>query len=1468
MYKSGDVDGVSVTPSPPSPLIHPPTNAQVEFHSSFCHYCRRRTFVFAKKPSLASNLVCTSTSSPSGSLSKGFSVSMGVLADFPSVNLNFLKISATYLSWLINIPSFFCFTCRPKKNASSPIKLIYVVPPPYTGTFMPPKPDLVFHNAPNDAETVHTTFNVEIGPTKPDKYLSPTPRPLEPIKEDWIYDSKDDSEAKIPQNAPSFVQTTKQVKPLRPSVKPVETSIPAANPKTTIPKPTSHRNSKNRKACFMCKSLTHLIKDYDFYEKKMAQTTSRNHAKRGNHKQYAKMTLPNPQRHVGNPQHTLKDKGVINSGCSRHLTGNMSNLSDFEAINGGYVTFGRNPKGGKISGKGKFDGKVDEGFLVGYSVSSKAFRVFNSRTRIVQETLRINFLENKPHVAGSGPLWLFDIDTLIKTMNYQPVTIGNQSNPSAGVQEQFDAEKVEEETVQQYVLFPVCSAQSKKHDDKTKREDKGKNHVESLTGYRNLSAEFEDFSDNSTNKDNAASTLIPAVGQISTNSTNTFSAAGPSNAAASPTYEKSSYVDSSQLHDDLNMPELEDITYYDDEEDVGAEANFNNLETSVTVSPIPTTRVHKDHHATQIIGDLSSATQTRSMTRVAKDQGGRIDYEEVFALFARIEAIRLFLAYASFMGFMVYQMDVKSAFLYGTIKEEVYVYHPLGFEDPDHPDKRGKIDQTLFIKRQKGDILLVQIYVDDIIFGSTNKDSCKDFEKLMKDKFQMSLIKTMNDVPRLQALVDKKKVIITEATIRDALRLDDAKGIDCLPNEEIFNELARMGYVKPSTKLTFYKAFFSSQWKFLIHTILQYMSVKRTSWNEFSSSMASTIICLSTGRKFNFSKYIFDSLVRNVDSSTKFYMYPCFLQLMIRKQVGDLSSHSTKYSSPALIQKVFANMIRVGKGCLGVETPLFEGMIVAQQVGKGAAEVNVEDVPAAGVADKGAASVVDDAVPAAVEEPSIPSPTPPTPPPQPSQDQPSISQRVKKLEKRNKASKLRRLKKVGTAQRVETSDDTVMDDVSKQEWIIIDMDADKDVTLKDVVVVAKDVQDAEIKESLDVQERQAESQTQIYQNDLEHADKVLSMQDVDIEPAELQKVVEVVTTAKLITEVVTVASATITAAALQLTTIATPTLTTAPSTAKRRKGVDDVTNQVQRKEKEDNAVMRYQALKRKPQTKAQARKNMMIYLRNIAGFKIDYFKGMKYDDIHLIFEKYFNSNVAFLQKTKEQIEEEYSRALKRISESQEDKAAKKQKLDEEVTELKRHLQIVPNNKDDVYTEAIPLARKVPVVDYEIYIENKKPYYKIIRANGSPQLFLSFLSLLRNFNREDLEVLLELVKARFASSKPKNFLDDFLLTTLTYMFENPDVQAQMILLVKRRYPLTRFTLDQMLKNVKLEVEEESEVSLELLRFIRQQHQEGEDCLVILCINPLYVNTVSFGVDAAKDFKKNTTAGERLNAAKSS
>nr|GFA48269.1 hypothetical protein [Tanacetum cinerariifolium] len=162
---------------------------------------------------------------------------------------------------------------------------------------MPPKPDLFFHDAPNVNEIIHTAFNVELNPTKPNKDLSQSNRPSAPLIEDWVSDSKDDSEGELihTQINPSFVYPADQVKNHRPSV---EHPILAANLKTEIPKSRGHGNSTTRKACFVCKSLTYLIKECDYYKNKMVQKPNRNHAMRGDHQHYARMTTPNPQRHV------------------------------------------------------------------------------------------------------------------------------------------------------------------------------------------------------------------------------------------------------------------------------------------------------------------------------------------------------------------------------------------------------------------------------------------------------------------------------------------------------------------------------------------------------------------------------------------------------------------------------------------------------------------------------------------------------------------------------------------------------------------------------------------------------------------------------------------------------------------------------------------------------------------------------------------------------------------------------------------------------------------------------------------------------------------------------------------------------------------------------------------------------------------------------------------------------------------
>nr|GEV17310.1 putative ribonuclease H-like domain-containing protein [Tanacetum cinerariifolium] len=1714
----------------------------------------------------------------------------------------------------------------------------HAVPPPYTRTFMPPKPDLVFNTTSTTVETDHPAFTVQLSPTKPKQALSHTNRPTAPIIVDWVSDSEDEYETKAPQIVPSFVQSSEQVKSPRHSIKHVETSIPAATPKPASPKSDSSGKRKNRKACFVCKSMDHLIKDCDYHAKRMAQPTPRNHAHRvltqskpvsftvvrpiSTAVPKIKVTRPRHahsivtkskspiRRHIthspspktsnsppritavkalvvssaqGNPQHALKDKGVINSGYSRHMTGNMSYLSDFEELNGGYVAFGGNSNSGKISGKGKIKScKLD--FDDVYFVKELKFNLFSvsqmcdkknsvfftdteylvlspdfklsDESQVLLRVPRENNMNNvnlkntvpsgdltclfakatldesnlwhrrlahinfktinklvkanlvrglptkvfkndntcvackkgkqhrascktKPVSSVDQPLYMLHMDlfgptfvnilnkksyclvvtddysSLTRTMNYQLVTAGNQTNPSAGFQDKFDAEKAREEIDQKYMLFPVwysvstnpqnndgdaafdgkehdfdakkpeskvsvslsSSAQSRKQDDKTKKEAKGKSPVESFTGYRDFSVEFEDCSNNSINEVNTAGTIVPTVGQNSLNSTNTFSAA-----------------------------ELEDITYSDDEDDVGAKADSNNLETSIIVSPILTTRVHKDHPVSRIIGDLSLTTQTRSMTRVVQDQGGLlqmfnddfntymfacflsqeepkrkvwilvdlphekrsigtkwvfrnkkdergivvinkarvvaqghtqeegIDYEEVFAPVARIEAIRLFLAYASFMGFMVYQIDVKSAFLYETIEEEVYVCQPPGFEDPNHPDKvykvvkalyglhqaprawyetfanyllvhgfqRGKIDQTLFIKRQKGDILLVQIYVDDKIFGATNKDLCKSFEKLMKDKLQISLMGELTFFLGLQVKQKKDGIFISQDkyvaeilrkfgltegksastpidTEKPLLKDPDGEDVDVHTYRLISWKCKKKTVVATSSTEAEYVAAASccAQVPWIQNQLLDYGDSPLLGVNTPRSDedrlelMELMVFLLPKVKKVRIGVNAVDLQVNDVtrlqalvdrkkvvvqrlrlekhsiwmmqrvwivcpmriflqswlewdtrshppsshftklssrasgNSTTKFYMYPRFLQLIIRKQVGDLSTHTTKYALPALTQKIFENIRRVGKGFSGIETPLFEGMLVEQEIDEErdadehAEEVNTEgdnnaahgevptvaekqsilsptpptlppqppqDIPLIfligdlsthttkyaspaltqkvftnmrrvgkgfsrietplfegmlieqeideeGDADEhveevnseGDDSVAYGEVPTIVEEQSIPSPTPPTLPPQPPQDILSTSQvqhtppspqsqpppqpqqaadfpisllqeaidayadlnrRVEHLEY-DKIAQTLEIKKL-KRRRVETSNDTVMDDESNQGRMIAKMDQDDAIVLKDDKAEDKDVDDAvkdakeaKVVKNAQVQGRQAKSQAEIYKIDMDHANKVLSMQEDKTKPAEVQEVVDVVTTAKLFTEVVTATNETVTAASTIITTVetqvpaaTTATLTAAPS--RRRKGVTIkdpkeksttstiIPTETKSKDKGKGILVEEpKPLKKKQQIEqdekyarelhAELNKDIdwneaidHVKLKAKEDPALDYFKGMSYDDIRPIFKAMFNSNVDFLLKTKEQIEEEENRALQTINETPAEKAAKRRKLNEEI----------------------------------------------------------------------------------------------------------------------------------------------------------------------------------------------------------
>ncbi|GKB94462.1 putative ribonuclease H-like domain-containing protein [Tanacetum coccineum] len=369
----------------------------------------------------------------------------------------------------------------------------------------------------------------------------------------------------------------------------------------------------------------------------------------------------------------------------------------------------------------------------------KAFRVYNIRTRKVEENLHIRFLEDKPIIAGDGPKWLFDIDVLTKSMNYVPVVVGTNSNDFVGTKESVGTGHSSKETgsSQDYILMPLwkdgslfgSSSKNACNDEPQPSSDAGKKDDEGLSQESGIADQER-----------------------------------PKNITTAPL---------EATHADLFGGETE--------------VDMSNITTAYLVPSTPNRRIHKDHSLDHVIRDVQFGVLTRRMTKTTNEQGKSpkskraigtkwvymnkkdercivirnkarlvargstqeegIDYDDVFAL-----------------------MDVKSAFLYGKIEEEVYVCQPLGFEDPEFPDRvykvekalyslhqaprawyetlstylldngfqRGQIDKTLFIKRVKSNILLVQVYVDDIIFGSTKKKLCIEFETLMHKKFQMS----------------------------------------------------------------------------------------------------------------------------------------------------------------------------------------------------------------------------------------------------------------------------------------------------------------------------------------------------------------------------------------------------------------------------------------------------------------------------------------------------------------------------------------------------------------------------------------------------------------------------------------------------------------------------------------------------------------------------------------------------------
>nr|GEY42476.1 hypothetical protein [Tanacetum cinerariifolium] len=626
------------------------------------------------------------------------------------------------------------------------------------------------------------------------------------------------------------------------------------------------------------------------------------------------------------------------------------------------------------------------------------------------------------------------------------------------------------------------------------------------------------------------------------------------------------------------------------------------------------------------------------------------------------------------------------------------------------------------------------------IFQARFNENIRFFFKLKEEMEaeDQEIIKSINETPAQMAakrrklttpLASKVPVVDYQIVLIDnkprllfAKSLNDAEGVVRLPNEEIFAGLAQIGYEKPSTKLTFYKAFFSSQWKFLIHTILQSLSAKRTSWNEFSTSMASAVICLS------------------------------------KEPSWRLSTHTTRFISLALTQKVFANMRRVGKGFSGVETPLFEGMLAVRQPaeeGVAVAQVQVDDAVAAAIEEN-----IKENVAEYVSHDAIPSP--------PHHDIPSPSQAL----------------------------------------------------------------------SLPPQQPQSSHQ----------------------DPPQVSAA----------STTIPAASATIPAAKPSILAAA-PTVVSAYT--RRRKGVIikdpeeelplktlDETPKVTDKGKEI-LVETPKPMKKKDQIELDAEYEKKLHEeinKDYEEFSKDIDWDAAMDHVNQKSTR-FDENIRFLFKSREEMEAEDQEIIKSINETPVQKAAKRRKLSEEAQEaedLRKRLEVVEDEDDDVFFEATPLASKVSVVDYQIVLIDNKPRFKIIRADETHQFYISFTTLLKNFDREDLESLWRIVKDKFSTLKPTNFLDEYLLLTLKTMFEEPNGQdaiwrnqksvhglalvkrwklltscgvyvitlstVQLFLLVERRYPFSRFTLEQLVNVTRLQVEEET-FGVDVVEEIKEKHQ---------------------------------------------
>nr|GEW51697.1 hypothetical protein [Tanacetum cinerariifolium] len=978
----------------------------------------------------------------------------------------------------------------------------------------------------------------------------------------------------------------------------------------------------------------------------------------------------------GNPQIDLQDKGVTDSGCLRDMTGNMSYLTDYKEIHGGYVTFRGNPKGGKITGKGKFNGKADEGFFIGYSINSKAFKAFNSTKRIVEENLHIRFSKNTPDVVGSGLDWLFDIDALIRIMNYEPIVTGTQSNGFAD--DRFQ---------------PLSDSGNKVDKDPSKGSE--------------CKDQEQDDNVNNTNNVNAASTN--GVNAISKKISNEFAF-------------------------DPDMPALEYISTFNlssDHEDDDEEVNMNNIDTTIQVSHVPTTRVHKEHplnHVKQgttqtrnMSKNLHLTTQTRNMSKNLEEHGfistihQRTNHKDLqnylFACFLSQEEPKktlldlpngkraigtkwVFQNKKNERDFVVYPMDVKSAFLYGKIEEEVYVCQPPGFEDPDFSDKVGKIDKTLFIRRNKGDILLIQFYIDDIIFGSTKKELCDAFKKIMHEKFQMSSVGELIFFLGLQVKQKQEGIFISQDKYDE-----DGKEVDVHMYRLMIGSLMYLTSSRPDIMFAVCACA-----RYQVNPKVSHLHVVKRNFR-YLKGLPKFGLWYPKDSPFDLvaytdSDYAGASLDRKSTTGGCQYLWCKLISWQCKKQTV-VANPTTK--DKAVNKEMNDSLVRAATTASSLE---------AEQESR-----NVNKTQSKATPNESSSQETDSGGGLRYQE--------------------TIGDTIAQTSLRMYLNFLMiYCPHELTYLKVESSndDEDLGKDASKQ-GMISDIDIDEGITL----VSTHDAKMFDVDEDLSV--------------------------------------IAAVTTPIILIDEVTLAQA---QAKLKHTK--------SKAKAKRivfyepEESTTITTTTIPKSKSHDmgKGIMVEEPVKLKKKDQIQLDEEVALKLQ--AELQAKFGKEQRLARERAQQEEEEEAIIALIETRDD-----------RVGTELEHESSKKQKIDDEkdTAKLKQLVKIIPD-EERVAIDDIPLAVKPPsIVDWKIQKEGKKSYYKIIRADGSSKIYLVFSHMLKDFDREDVETLRRLIKAKHGSTRPEEGYERVLWGDLKLMFE-PHIKDE-VWKMQQRYNVVRWTL---------------------------------------------------------------------------